>query len=146
MLVCVSLSMCSDQVQSYLQECERRAAVRIQSAWRGFRVRRRYWATLRHALRETHVQQHAARTLQRAVYTHTTTHSPTHTHIQLGLSGGLQVRHFLQRRRTAKTPSVGHFWIGQKGLTDSRRAELKEQVEKYISLHRVRNSSDSIDV
>ncbi|XP_075904683.1 IQ calmodulin-binding motif-containing protein 1 [Nelusetta ayraudi] len=101
-----------DQVQSYLQECERRAAVRIQSGWRGFRERRRYRDTLRHALREMHTQQHAARTLQRAV------------------------RHFLQRRRAAKAPPVGHFWIGQKGLTDSRRAELKGQVEKYVALHR----------
>ncbi|KAK5874776.1 hypothetical protein CesoFtcFv8_027333 [Champsocephalus esox] len=53
-----------DQVQWYLQECERGAAVVIQSYWRGFRERRRYNT---HTLRHTHTQQHAARTLQRAV-------------------------------------------------------------------------------
>ncbi|KAG7215095.1 hypothetical protein INR49_022786 [Caranx melampygus] len=101
-----------DQVQSYLQECERRAAVVIQSYWRGFRERRRYNDTLRHTLRETHTRQEAARTLQRAV------------------------RRFLQERQAAKAPPLAPFWIGQKGLTDSRRAELKEQVEAYISVHR----------
>lgn len=67
----LTLSIWTDQVQLYLQECERRGAIRIQSAWRGFRVRRRYRDTLRHALREAHMQQCAARTLQRAVHTHT---------------------------------------------------------------------------
>ncbi|XP_067439190.1 IQ calmodulin-binding motif-containing protein 1 isoform X1 [Thunnus thynnus] len=101
----------ADQVQSYLQECERRAAVLIQSAWRGFRERRRYNNTHRHTLRRTHTQQQAARTLQRAV------------------------RHFLQKQRAAKTPPTPAFWIGQNGLTDSRRAELKRQVEEYIAVH-----------
>ncbi|KAE8278551.1 IQ calmodulin-binding motif-containing protein 1 [Larimichthys crocea] len=96
-----------DQVQSYLQECERRAAVVIQSCWRGFRERRRYNNTHRHTLR----QQQAARTLQRAV------------------------RCFLQKRRAAKAPPITPFWIGQIGLTDSRRVELKRQVEEYIALH-----------
>uniref|UniRef100_A0A3B4XGC1 IQ motif containing B1 n=1 Tax=Seriola lalandi dorsalis TaxID=1841481 RepID=A0A3B4XGC1_SERLL len=100
-----------DQVQSYLQECERRAAVVIQSFWRGFRERRRYNNTHRHTLRHTRSQQQAARTLQRAV------------------------RHFLQERRAAKAPPVAPFWIGQKGLTDSRRAELKAQLEDYIAAH-----------
>ncbi|XP_045906660.1 IQ calmodulin-binding motif-containing protein 1 [Micropterus dolomieu] len=100
-----------DQVQSYLQECERRAAVVIQSFWRGFRERRRYNSTHRHALRRTHAEQQAAKTLQRAV------------------------RRFLQKRRAAKAPRITPFWIGQSGLTDSRRVELKRQVEDYISLH-----------
>uniref|UniRef100_A0A3B4TNY4 IQ motif containing B1 n=1 Tax=Seriola dumerili TaxID=41447 RepID=A0A3B4TNY4_SERDU len=100
-----------DQVQSYLQECERRAAVVIQSFWRGFRERRRYNNTHRNTLRHTRSQQQAARTLQRAV------------------------RHFLQERREAKAPPVAPFWIGQKGLTDSRRAELKTQLEDYIAAH-----------
>ncbi|XP_041822549.1 IQ calmodulin-binding motif-containing protein 1-like isoform X2 [Chelmon rostratus] len=100
-----------DQVQSYLQECERRAAVVIQSFWRGFRERRRYNNTHRHTLRHTHTQQQAARTLQRAV------------------------RRFLQQRRAAKAPPTTPFWIGQNGLTDSRRVELKRQVEEYTSLH-----------
>ncbi|XP_029375734.1 IQ calmodulin-binding motif-containing protein 1 isoform X2 [Echeneis naucrates] len=98
------------QVQSYLQECERRAAVVIQSIWRGFRERQRYH-TQQHNLRHTRTQQQAARTLQRAV------------------------RHFLQERRAAKAQPVTPFWIGQKGLTDSRRAELKAQVEDYIAMH-----------
>nr|XP_046237786.1 IQ calmodulin-binding motif-containing protein 1-like isoform X2 [Scatophagus argus]XP_046237787.1 IQ calmodulin-binding motif-containing protein 1-like isoform X2 [Scatophagus argus] len=97
----------ADQVHSYLQECERRAAVVIQSCWRGFREKRRYNNTLRH----THTRQQAARTLQRAV------------------------RHFLQKRRAAKAPPITPFWIGERGLTDSRRVELKRQVEEYISLH-----------
>uniref|UniRef100_A0A8D2ZNN8 IQ calmodulin-binding motif-containing protein 1 n=1 Tax=Scophthalmus maximus TaxID=52904 RepID=A0A8D2ZNN8_SCOMX len=50
------------QVQSYLQECEQRAAVVIQSFWRGFAERRRYNSSQRDTLR----QQRAARTLQRA--------------------------------------------------------------------------------
>ncbi|XP_034534986.1 IQ calmodulin-binding motif-containing protein 1 [Notolabrus celidotus] len=101
----------ADQVQPYLQECERRAAVVIQSSWRGFRERRRYNDTQRHTLRHTHTRTRAARTLQRAV------------------------RHFLQKRHAARAPPIPPFWIGQKGLTDSRRVELKRQVEEYISLH-----------
>ncbi|XP_042337493.1 IQ calmodulin-binding motif-containing protein 1-like, partial [Plectropomus leopardus] len=98
----------ADQVQSYLQECERRAAVVIQSVWRGFRERRRYDDDTR---RHTRRQQQAARTLQRAV------------------------RRFLQKCRAAKVPPTTSFWIGQSGLTDSRRAELKRQVDKHVSLH-----------
>uniref|UniRef100_A0A4W6BZU2 IQ motif containing B1 n=1 Tax=Lates calcarifer TaxID=8187 RepID=A0A4W6BZU2_LATCA len=101
-----------DQVQSYLQECERRAAVVIQSFWRGFRERRRYNNTHRHTLRHRRRQEDAARTLQRAV------------------------RRFLQRRRAVKATPTTPFWFGQKGLTDSRRAELKKQVEDYVSVHR----------
>ncbi|XP_030009012.1 IQ calmodulin-binding motif-containing protein 1 isoform X2 [Sphaeramia orbicularis] len=99
-----------DQVQSYLQECERRAAVVIQSHWRGFRERRRY-ENRRCTPGPTRAQQEAAMTLQRAV------------------------RLFLQRRRAAKGPPISHFWIGQKGLTDIRRAELQKQVQDYISMH-----------
>ncbi|XP_063734188.1 IQ calmodulin-binding motif-containing protein 1-like isoform X2 [Eleginops maclovinus] len=94
-----------DQVQWYLQECERRAAVVIQSSWRGFRERRRY-----NTHRHTHTQQRAAKTLQRVV------------------------RLFLQNRRAAKAPPTTSLWIGQKGLTDSRRAELQRQVEEQLSL------------
>ncbi|KAF3688358.1 IQ calmodulin-binding motif-containing protein 1 [Channa argus] len=100
-----------DQVQSYLQECERRAAIVIQSYWRGFRERQRYDHTHRHTLRQTRMQQQAARTLQRAV------------------------RNFLQKRRAAKSPSVTTFWIGQNGLTDSRRIELQKRVEEYVAVH-----------
>uniref|UniRef100_A0A3P9K8G8 IQ motif containing B1 n=1 Tax=Oryzias latipes TaxID=8090 RepID=A0A3P9K8G8_ORYLA len=101
-----------DQVQAYLQECERRAAVKIQSFWRGFRHRRHYHNTLRKALKERRMRQQAARTLQRAV------------------------RRFLEKRRMAKARPLDLLWIGQKGLTDSRRAELKQQVEEYITVHK----------
>ncbi|XP_019967134.2 IQ calmodulin-binding motif-containing protein 1 isoform X3 [Paralichthys olivaceus] len=97
-----------EQVQSYLQECERRAAVVIQSFWRGSRERRSYISSQRDDLR----RHRAARTLQRAV------------------------RRFLQNRRATKAPPTAPFWIGQKGLTDSRRVELKAQVEEYIAEHR----------
>ncbi|KAM8904902.1 IQ calmodulin-binding motif-containing protein 1 isoform 2-T2 [Spinachia spinachia] len=97
----------ADQVQPYLKECECRAAVLIQSFWRGFRERQRYNNTTRHALK----QQQAARTLQRAV------------------------RLFLHRRRGALIPPAPSLLIGQRGLTDSRRLELKRQVEEHISLH-----------
>lgn len=97
----------ADQVQSYLQECENRAAVVIQSFWRGFRERRHYSSTQRHMLR----RERAVRMLQRGM------------------------RRFLQKRRAAKVPPLPPFWIGQKGLTDSRRAELKRQVDEYIATH-----------
>ncbi|XP_039907657.1 IQ calmodulin-binding motif-containing protein 1 [Simochromis diagramma] len=97
----------ADQVQSYLQECENRAAVVIQSFWRGFRERRHYSSTQRHMLR----RERAVRMLQRGM------------------------RRFLQKRRAAKVPPLPPFWIGQKGLTDSRRAELKRQVNEYIATH-----------
>uniref|UniRef100_A0A3Q4I3Z9 IQ calmodulin-binding motif-containing protein 1-like n=1 Tax=Neolamprologus brichardi TaxID=32507 RepID=A0A3Q4I3Z9_NEOBR len=97
----------ADQVQSYLQECENRAAVVIQSFWRGFRERQHYSSTQRHMLR----RERAVRMLQRGV------------------------RHFLQKRQAAKVPPLPPFWIGQKGLTDSRRAELKRQVDEYIATH-----------
>ncbi|XP_004565671.1 IQ calmodulin-binding motif-containing protein 1 [Maylandia zebra] len=97
----------ADQVQSYLQECENRAAVVIQSFWRGFRERRHYSSTQRHMLR----RERAVRMLQRGV------------------------RRFLHKRRAAKVPPLPPFWIGQKGLTDSRRAELKQQVDEYIATH-----------
>uniref|UniRef100_UPI003AAA4576 IQ calmodulin-binding motif-containing protein 1-like n=1 Tax=Centroberyx gerrardi TaxID=166262 RepID=UPI003AAA4576 len=103
-----------EQVRSYLAECERCAAVVIQKFWRGFRERRRYNThthTPQHT--HTHIQQQAARTLQRAV------------------------RRFLKKRRALKAPPTPSLWIGQKGLTDSRRAELKRQVEEYIALHPV---------
>ncbi|XP_077440526.1 IQ calmodulin-binding motif-containing protein 1 [Vanacampus margaritifer] len=99
-----------DQVQPYLLECELRAAILIQSAWRGFLARRRV-ASQRPALRLAHAQQHAASTLQRAV------------------------RRFLQERRAAKVLASGLCWIGHKGLTASKRAVLKRQVEEYINLH-----------
>ncbi|XP_004066541.1 IQ calmodulin-binding motif-containing protein 1 isoform X1 [Oryzias latipes] len=101
-----------DQVQAYLQECERRAAVKIQSFWRGVRDRRHYHNTVRKALKERRMRQQAARTLQRAV------------------------RRFLEKRRMAKARPLDLLWIGQKGLTDSRRAELKQQVEEYITVHK----------
>ncbi|MED6269691.1 hypothetical protein CHARACLAT_002292 [Characodon lateralis] len=101
-----------DQVRPYLQECERRAAVVIQSVYRGFRERRRYNDSLRDALRESQRQQRAARTLQRAG------------------------RRLIEKRRAAKAPPLNPLWIGQEGLTDSRRAELQQQVEEYISVHR----------
>ncbi|XP_058474765.1 IQ calmodulin-binding motif-containing protein 1 isoform X2 [Solea solea] len=106
--VCVSVCVCvSGQVQSYLSECERCAAVRIQSLWRGFRDRRLFTNTYRRSLRE----RRAATTLQRAV------------------------RRFLQRRRAAKAPPTTALWLGHRGLTDSSRAELKAQVEEYVAAH-----------
>ncbi|CAJ1087466.1 IQ calmodulin-binding motif-containing protein 1 [Xyrichtys novacula] len=101
----------AEQVQPYLQECERRAAIVIQSFWRGFRERRSYNDTHRHTLKLMQTRTQAAKTLQRAV------------------------RQFLQKRRAAKAPPIPPFWIGQKGLTDSRRVELRRQVEEYTSLH-----------
>ncbi|XP_043965572.1 IQ calmodulin-binding motif-containing protein 1-like [Gambusia affinis] len=98
----------ADQVRPYLEECERRAAVVIQSAWRGFRDRRLYGDALRDAAR----RQRAARTLQRAG------------------------RRLLEKRPVAQTPPQTPLWIGQEGLTDSRRVELKQQVEEYIQTHR----------
>ncbi|XP_061826818.1 IQ calmodulin-binding motif-containing protein 1-like [Nerophis lumbriciformis] len=99
-----------DQVQPYLQECERRAAVLIQSTWRGVMARRRV-DLQRRVSKHTQAQQRAARTLQRAV------------------------RHYLQERRAAKVLSSIPCWIGQKGLTNSKRVMLKRQVEEYIRLH-----------
>uniref|UniRef100_A0A8C2YXU9 IQ motif containing B1 n=1 Tax=Cyclopterus lumpus TaxID=8103 RepID=A0A8C2YXU9_CYCLU len=99
-----------DQVQPYLQDCERRAAVVIQSFWRGFRERQRY-NNNNNTLRHTHARQQAARTLQRAVHT------------------------LVFLRRAAMVPPTTSFWIGQNGLTDSRRAELKRQVEEHVSQH-----------
>lgn len=134
--------VCSDQVQTYLQECENRAAVVIQSFWRGFRERRHYSSTQRHMLR----RERAVRTLQRGVHTHTS--------VKLYISAAgycllrllfcfFQVRRFLQKRRAAKVPPLPPFWIGQKGLTDSRRAELNRQVDEYIATHQVRLISKS---
>ncbi|XP_035984109.1 IQ calmodulin-binding motif-containing protein 1 isoform X3 [Fundulus heteroclitus] len=101
-----------DQVRPYLQECERRAAVAIQSAWRGFRERRRYKGAPGDALRESQRRQRAARTLQRAG------------------------RRLLEKRRAAKAPPLTPPWIGQDGLTESRRAELKQQVDEHVAVHR----------
>ncbi|XP_014906601.1 IQ calmodulin-binding motif-containing protein 1 [Poecilia latipinna] len=98
----------ADQVRPYLEECERRAAVVIQSAWRSFRDRRRYGDALRDAAR----RQRAARTLQRAG------------------------RRLLEKRPAAQAPPPTPLLIGQEGLTESRRAELKQQVEEYIQAHR----------
>ncbi|XP_061539954.1 IQ calmodulin-binding motif-containing protein 1 isoform X2 [Phycodurus eques] len=91
-----------DRVQPYLLECQVRAAVLIQSAWRGFLARRRI-DSQRDSLRLEHAQHHAAKTLQRAV------------------------RRFLQERQVAKVLASGPCWIGHQGLTDSRRAVLKRQ-------------------
>lgn len=60
-------------MQEYLQECERRAAVVIQSFWRGFKERQRYNLRHRNTLRDMQKEQQAARTLQRVVQTHTHT-------------------------------------------------------------------------
>ncbi|KAM4602213.1 IQ calmodulin-binding motif-containing protein 1 isoform 2-T2 [Polymixia lowei] len=101
-----------DQVQSFLSALECSAAVTIQRFWRGHRDRKRY-NTLQH------------------------THTPLHTHTQHQAASTLQraVLCFLKKRRSLKSPPTSSFWIGQEGLTDSRRAELKTQVEEYISLH-----------
>lgn len=56
-----------------------------------------------------------------------------------------QVRRFLEKRRNAKAQPPELLWIGQKGLTDSRRAELKQQVEEYITAHKVRDSSSFVN-
>ncbi|KAJ0062574.1 hypothetical protein NL108_017836, partial [Boleophthalmus pectinirostris] len=98
-----------DQVSSYLCECERRAAVLIQTQFRGFRQRHKF-KLHKEKEKERLRRNRAATVLQRAV------------------------RLFLERRRAAKVPPSS-FWIGQKGLTDRRRAELKKQVEDYITLH-----------
>ncbi|KAL7370270.1 hypothetical protein ABVT39_024268 [Epinephelus coioides] len=54
--------------------------------------------------------------------------------IQSDSSSRPQVRHFLQKRQAAKAPPTTSVWIGQSGLTDSRRAELKRQVEEHVRL------------
>uniref|UniRef100_A0A3B4H4M8 IQ motif containing B1 n=1 Tax=Pundamilia nyererei TaxID=303518 RepID=A0A3B4H4M8_9CICH len=89
------------------KECENRAAVVIQSFWRGFRERRHY----------SIVFSGAGYSLLRLILRF------------------FQVRRFLHKRRAAKVPPLPPFWIGQKGLTDSRRAELKQQVDEYIATH-----------
>ncbi|KAM3584961.1 uncharacterized protein V6R79_003789 [Siganus canaliculatus] len=106
----------ADQVAVYLQECERRAAVVIQSVWRGFRERRRH-EPMMHRAQERARQQECAR--QRAART---------------LQGA--VRRFLQRRRAAEAPPIAPLWIGREGLTDSRRAELRLQVEEHLCAQR----------
>uniref|UniRef100_A0A8C5G0C8 IQ motif containing B1 n=1 Tax=Gouania willdenowi TaxID=441366 RepID=A0A8C5G0C8_GOUWI len=62
-------------VQSYLQQCEIRAALIIQSCWRGVRARRQYSVALKEARR----REVAARTLQRAVCFKTTERTITET-------------------------------------------------------------------
>lgn len=125
--------MSPDQVRPYLEECERRAAVLIQSAWRGFRDRRRYSDAVRDSAR----RQRAARTLQRAVRRkHDDVISPAQLLMKRRLL--LQGRRLLEKRPAAQAPPPTPLWIGQEGLTDSRRAELKQQVEEYIQEHRVR--------
>uniref|UniRef100_A0A3B5MMD8 IQ motif containing B1 n=1 Tax=Xiphophorus couchianus TaxID=32473 RepID=A0A3B5MMD8_9TELE len=96
------------QVRPYLEECEHRAAVVIQSAWRGFRDRRRYSDALRDSAR----RQRAARTLQRAG------------------------RRLLEKRPAAQAPPPTPLWIGQEGLTDSRRAELKVRLTFFLQAGR----------
>lgn len=49
-----------------------------------------------------------------------------------------QVCNFLQRRRVAKSTANNHLWIRHKGLTDSRRAELKKEVDEHVAVHPVR--------
>ncbi|PWA33772.1 hypothetical protein CCH79_00017285 [Gambusia affinis] len=123
----------ADQVRPYLEECERRAAVVIQSAWRGFRDRRLYGDALRDAAR----RQRAARTLQRAVrHKHDDVISPVQLLLLMKHTLLLQGRRLLEKRPVAQTPPQTPLWIGQEGLTDSRRAELKQQVEEYIQTHR----------
>uniref|UniRef100_A0A3Q2YXC8 IQ motif containing B1 n=1 Tax=Hippocampus comes TaxID=109280 RepID=A0A3Q2YXC8_HIPCM len=48
-----------------------------------------------------------------------------------------QIRRFLQEHRAAKVLASAPCWIGQKGLTESKRAALKRRVDEYISLHPV---------
>uniref|UniRef100_A0AAV2L737 IQ motif containing B1 n=1 Tax=Knipowitschia caucasica TaxID=637954 RepID=A0AAV2L737_KNICA len=98
-----------EQVGCYLQQCELQAAELIQSQWRGFTQRRRF-KRMREERDAQRREERAAAVIQRAV------------------------RHFLSRRRSAKIPP-SLFWIGQRGLTDRRRAELKKQVHDYITLH-----------
>ncbi|XP_038835907.1 IQ calmodulin-binding motif-containing protein 1 [Salvelinus namaycush] len=94
------------QVQQYLGEVERQAAIQIQRVWRGHRERRNFQQR-----RNTHTQHRAAVVLQRAVL------------------------RFLKRRRAENAPPSLSPWIGPRGLTDSRRAELKREVEEHIALH-----------
>uniref|UniRef100_A0A8C8JS12 IQ calmodulin-binding motif-containing protein 1 n=1 Tax=Oncorhynchus tshawytscha TaxID=74940 RepID=A0A8C8JS12_ONCTS len=94
------------QVQQYLGEVERQAAIQIQRVWRGHRERRNFQQR-----RNTHTQHRAAVVLQRTVL------------------------RFLKRRRAEKAPPSLSPWIGPRGLTDSRRAELKREVEEHIALH-----------
>ena len=65
--------VCVGQVQRYLGEVEKQAAVIIQKVWRGHKERRRF-KQVRHTLS----QYRAAVVLQRAVITHTYTHIHTH--------------------------------------------------------------------
>lgn len=94
------------QVQTYLREVERRAAVIIQKVWRGHRERTRF-KQLRHTL----IQHRAAVVLQRAVL------------------------RFLKKRKAAKIPPLLSPWIGTHGLTDKQRVELRQEVEEYVALH-----------
>ncbi|XP_046886949.1 IQ calmodulin-binding motif-containing protein 1-like [Hypomesus transpacificus] len=94
------------QVQRYLGEVEKQAAVIIQKVWRGHKERRRF-KQVRHTLS----QYRAAVVLQRAV-----------------------VR-FLKKQREEKVPPLPSPWISTQGLTDRRRAELKKEVDEYIAFH-----------
>uniref|UniRef100_A0A3B5MFD1 IQ motif containing B1 n=1 Tax=Xiphophorus couchianus TaxID=32473 RepID=A0A3B5MFD1_9TELE len=98
----------ADQVRPYLEECEHRAAVVIQSAWRGFRDRRRYSDALRDSAR----RQRAARTLQRAG------------------------RRLLEKRPAAQAPPPTPLWIGQEVfLTCVCVQSTRVSVEACAALH-----------
>ncbi|KAM6945732.1 IQ calmodulin-binding motif-containing protein 1 [Aplochiton taeniatus] len=94
------------QVQRYLAEVERQAALIIQRVWRGHRQRRAF-CTSRHALTE----HRATVVLQRAVL------------------------RFLGRRRTLKAPAPPSPWAGLGGLPDRRRAELQREVDEHLAAH-----------
>ncbi|KAK7144338.1 hypothetical protein R3I94_010681 [Phoxinus phoxinus] len=105
------------QLEKYLGELENKAAVRIQSVWRGHRERCNFQQH-RYILR----QHRAAVTLQRAILL------------------------FLKRRKAQRTILMP--LKGPKGLTDSRRAELRQQIQEHISLHpsSVMSAEDSVDL
>ena len=119
------LRVYSDQLQTFLHECERRAAVVIQRTWRGFKERRRY-TSHRNTLRQKQQKQQAAVTLQRAVHTHT----HTHTHTLLILTPGGERLDHINRRRQDYTQIKSFladllaFVSSRRCVSSSRNAEL----------------------
>ncbi|TNN30125.1 IQ calmodulin-binding motif-containing protein 1 [Liparis tanakae] len=101
-----------------------RAACLIQAAWKSYQTRRRAKSLSR-----------AVSTLQRRYRARRTRQRQQEEEQRWEEELKYQVRRFLQRRRAALAPPTSSFWIGQQGLTESRRAELRRQVEEHVAQH-----------
>uniref|UniRef100_A0A6I8P523 IQ motif containing B1 n=1 Tax=Ornithorhynchus anatinus TaxID=9258 RepID=A0A6I8P523_ORNAN len=97
------------QVGKHQQEMEERCALTIQRHWRGHRARRDF-----HRHKQSLREHKAAVTLQRTVL------------------------RFLARRRRERMELAGwQNWGWGPWLSDSRRQQLKQQVEEHLNLHPV---------